>query len=506
MGEIRGSPRQAFKMKTDLAPAAASEPSVPSGDGMFLPFQDVALRGRRFSHRLVFSPVLFAFDVISWILVYSFCSVLLNTGNLYGKPELILPPIVLSLSLALVGGYSTRTAMASLKYATEHLIATVVAGLFTALALYLVFSFGAGMSSSRLVFFVAFLGTGLLTLAERRVLWFAIQKFRPRRSFLVIGDEVRGPEFHRAYERSGQSQELDFVTCDPALVGTPVGGPATPVYGASVVELLGRLKAHPENVHEAIIIAAQAESLDRETLALLTTIHFRDIPVYSLTGFYEAYWQKMPLHLLSATWPLQAGFHLVKHSAFSMAKRAMDILIAGPALVLLSPLLLLIAVAIRLDSRGPVLFRQDRVGQYRTLFTIFKFRTMKLRSEEGDIYTRKNDARITRVGGFLRATRLDEIPQLFNVLRGDMSLIGPRAEWIKCVREYEEVIPYYHFRHLVRPGITGWAQVNYPYGASLEDAREKLMFDLYYVRNFSLCLDAAVIIKTAHVMLFGKGT
>jgi lipopolysaccharide/colanic/teichoic acid biosynthesis glycosyltransferase len=125
--------------------------------------------------------------------------------------------------------------------------------------------------------------------------------------------------------------------------------------------------------------------------------------------------------------------------------------------------------------------------------------------EEEDIYTREDDPRITRVGRWLRKLRLDELPQLFNVLLGDMSLIGPRAEWIKCAERYEQKIPFYHFRHLVKPGITGWAQVNYPYGESEEDAIEKLKYDLYYIRHYSLKLDAMIVLKTVHTVLFGKG-
>ena len=122
-----------------------------------------------------------------------------------------------------------------------------------------------------------------------------------------------------------------------------------------------------------------------------------------------------------------------------------------------------------------------------------------------DIYTRKNDPRVTRLGWWLRKLRFDELPQLFNVLRGQMSLIGPRAEWVRCAERYEKAIPFYHFRHLVKPGITGWAQVNYPYGESDEDAIEKLKYDLYYIRNYSLTLDAMIVLKTVHTMLFRKG-
>ena len=130
---------------------------------------------------------------------------------------------------------------------------------------------------------------------------------------------------------------------------------------------------------------------------------------------------------------------------------------------------------------------------------------MSTRAEEGPKYTQQADPRVTRVGNFLRASRIDELPQVWNVLKGEMSLIGPRAEWDRLVEEYEREIPCYHFRHLVKPGITGWAQVNYPYGANLEDTRRKLEFDLYYIRHFSFLLDASIVLKTVHVMLFGKG-
>jgi lipopolysaccharide/colanic/teichoic acid biosynthesis glycosyltransferase len=179
--------------------------------------------------------------------------------------------------------------------------------------------------------------------------------------------------------------------------------------------------------------------------------------------------------------------------------------VSALTLIITSPILAVVAAIIKIEGRGPVFFSQTRVGQHGSLFTLYKFRTMEVGSESKGLYTVEGDPRVTRLGHWLRVTRLDELPQLWNVLRGEMSLIGPRAEWIKCVERYEKSIPYYHFRHLVRPGITGWAQVNYPYGASIEDTVEKLMFDLYYIRHFSLVLDATVILKTLHVMLFGKG-
>jgi lipopolysaccharide/colanic/teichoic acid biosynthesis glycosyltransferase len=155
----------------------------------------------------------------------------------------------------------------------------------------------------------------------------------------------------------------------------------------------------------------------------------------------------------------------------------------------------------------PVIFKQQRVGRDEKVFTIYKFRTMREADpgEGGDLYTREGDPRVLRLGGWLRRLRLDELPQLWNVLRGDLSLIGPRAEWVECVERYQKKIPLYHFRHLVKPGITGWAQVNYPYGESEKDAVEKLKYDLYYIRHYSPLLDAMIVLKTVHTMFFGKG-
>ncbi|PYL40887.1 MAG: polyprenyl glycosylphosphotransferase, partial [Verrucomicrobia bacterium] len=165
-----------------------------------------------------------------------------------------------------------------------------------------------------------------------------------------------------------------------------------------------------------------------------------------------------------------------------------------------------------MESGRPAIFRQSRVGREGHIFTAYKFRTMFIRDpneatteETTDLYTRKGDLRVTRAGRWLRKLRLDELPQLWNVFKGDMSLIGPRAEWVRCAQRYQKKIPSYHFRHLVKPGITGWAQVNYPYGESDEDAVEKLQYDLYYIRHYSLTLDAMIVLKTVHTMLFGKG-
>ncbi len=171
------------------------------------------------------------------------------------------------------------------------------------------------------------------------------------------------------------------------------------------------------------------------------------------------------------------------------------------------PLLVAIACLIKLDSPGPILYRQDRVGSRGKVFTIFKFRSMRVDAElDGSPkWAAKRDPRVTRVGAIIRKLRIDELPQILNVLRGDMSFVGPRPERPFFVADLTEAVPYYAERHWARPGITGWAQINYPYGASIEDARRKLSFDLYYVKNQSIFLDFLILLQTARVIFWNHG-
>lgn len=189
------------------------------------------------------------------------------------------------------------------------------------------------------------------------------------------------------------------------------------------------------------------------------------------------------------------------------AKRTMDICLSLFGLAMFAPFWLLVTLAIKLDSPGPVFFRQIRVGEGDKPFTLIKFRSMRQDAEKlsGAVWASKNDSRVTRLGKFLRKSRIDEIPQLINVLKGEMSLVGPRPERPEFVKTLKERIPYYSERHFVKPGVSGWAQVRYPYGASVEDAVEKLRYDLFYIKNISIMLDLKIIFKTITVMLFCRG-
>ena len=184
-----------------------------------------------------------------------------------------------------------------------------------------------------------------------------------------------------------------------------------------------------------------------------------------------------------------------------------DIAVAAVCLILLAPLLTLIAVLVRLDSPGPVFYRQERVGLGGQPFTLMKFRSMRADAEaQGPAWAKQRDPRVTRIGSFMRRTRIDELPQLINILRGEMSFIGPRPERPHFVEKLAEAIPFYRERARVKPGLTGWAQVNFPYGASIEDARGKLSYDLYYVKHRSLLLDLSILFATVRVILFQEGS
>lgn len=229
-------------------------------------------------------------------------------------------------------------------------------------------------------------------------------------------------------------------------------------------------------------------------------------PVHNLTTFYERLKGEVPLESMKASW-LIYGSGFTQGHLREWAKRLFDIFSASVLLLLLWPIMLLAALFIKLEDRGPVFFQQERVGLFGNTFRCLKFRSMRTDAEKDGVarWASTNDNRITRVGAFIRKTRIDELPQLINVLRGEMSMVGPRPERPTFVDMLEKDIPFYAIRHSVKPGVTGWAQVRYAYGASVEDAKRKLQFDLYYVKNNSIFLDFFILFETVRVVIFGEG-
>jgi sugar transferase (PEP-CTERM system associated) len=225
-----------------------------------------------------------------------------------------------------------------------------------------------------------------------------------------------------------------------------------------------------------------------------------------LASVYEEYTGKIAVENLRPSWLIfSSGFR--KSAWLAAAKRALDLLAASVGVVLAAPVMLLVAAAIRLSSDGTALYHQERVGRHGRLFTVHKFRSMRMDAEAttGAVWASTDDPRITPLGRFIRRSRLDELPQLWNVLKGDMSFVGPRPERPEFVRQLTEKIPFYGQRHVVRPGLTGWAQVRYTYGASVEDALMKLQYDLYYIKNLSLALDLYIIFSTIKTVVLRHG-
>jgi exopolysaccharide biosynthesis polyprenyl glycosylphosphotransferase len=228
---------------------------------------------------------------------------------------------------------------------------------------------------------------------------------------------------------------------------------------------------------------------------------------YNYLEFYEAYENKLPISHLSPKWFLENTGFEIYHNNFNLkAKRLLDLLFAFLIGVCVAPIMVVAAIIVKLESRGPIFFIQERIGEGNKKFNIVKFRSMTTDAEkDGPKWATKNDNRVTKFGKIMRLTRIDELPQLWNVLRGEMSFVGPRPEREFFIEQLEKEIPYYNLRHTVKPGLTGWAQVMYPYGASVEDAYRKLQYDLYYIKHHDILFDLKVLLKTVTIVIFGKG-
>jgi exopolysaccharide biosynthesis polyprenyl glycosylphosphotransferase len=252
-----------------------------------------------------------------------------------------------------------------------------------------------------------------------------------------------------------------------------------------------------------VVVASQPGEAVVESLM---DCKLRGMRILSAASFQENYLGRIDLDALSAN-SLLLGQDFSAGTLSAALKRLCDIGVAIGMIILLLPLMVITALAVKVDSPGPIFYRQQRVGQFGKTFTLFKFRSMTVDAEASGspIWAQQQDPRVTRVGRFIRATRIDELPQLANVISGEMSLVGPRPERPHFVEQLARAIPFYRQRAYAKPGLTGWAQVNFPYGASVEDAREKLAYDLYYAKNRTFMLDAIILVSTIRVVLFREG-
>ena len=247
--------------------------------------------------------------------------------------------------------------------------------------------------------------------------------------------------------------------------------------------------------------------LTEEEIDTILKIRMNGVEVKSYFDYMQEETYKIDVELINNEWLLYGyGFKILHSPIHNRLKRIFDLSMAIVIGIMTLPIMVIAAIIVRLESPGPIIYSQARVGEHNVEFNVHKFRSMRNDAEkDGAKWAMKNDPRVTKFGNIMRKTRIDELPQLWNVIKGEMSFIGPRPERMVFIKDLEKVIPYYNLRHLVKPGLTGWAQVMYPYGASVEDAERKLEYDLYYIKHHSISLDIAIMFMTLKTVVFGKG-
>ena len=353
--------------------------------------------------------------------------------------------------------------------------------------------------------FLLFAGLALMLVIVWRSAFGWMSQLAPRERLLLVGTSPAAVTLARELFERRQELGVDivgFVDPDPARVGAPVINPGV----IGTIDDIPRLTA---SMRVDRVVVSLSDERGKLPMNQLLDVRLRTGVAFDhLASVYEEYTGKIALENLRPSWLIfSAGFH--KTRLLLAAKRAFDIIAAVCGLVLALPLLAVAALVVKLSSpRDPILYHQERVGLNGEVFTIHKFRTMRLDAEAGTgpVWSTANDTRVTAVGQFMRRTRVDEIPQLWNVLCGEMSLIGPRPERPAFVEQLTRQIPFYGQRHVVKPGLTGWAQVRYSYGASVEDAIEKMQYDLFYVKNLSMRFDIAIALETVKTVLLRRGS
>jgi len=293
---------------------------------------------------------------------------------------------------------------------------------------------------------------------------------------------------------------VGFVDNDPALVGKSLINPKVIGLTSELASLVRR-----ENI-DRLVVAIGDRRGQFPTQELLKLSLSGDVTIEESASFYERLTGRVLLDMIRPSWLIFSSRGR-RARINEIARSAMHRIIALVGAILSLPIAILTAILIKLESRGPILYKQERVGKNGRPFRLMKFRSMRTDAEkDGPVWAKTDDERMTRVGRIIRKIRVDEIPQFWNILRGDMNFVGPRPERPHFVAQLAQEIPYYEQRHLIAPGLTGWAQINYPYGASIEDAKQKLQYDLYYMKNQNVALDATIMFETIKTILFGKGT
>jgi sugar transferase (PEP-CTERM system associated) len=388
---------------------------------------------------------------------------------------------------------------------TGMVLRTLVAYCFLGLiALTALFFLVPGLYMGRGVLAYAVVVAFVSVLVIRFLFYMAVDVANLGRNVLIIGSGQRAAEIIARLKQQQGTQSFTLVGCLGSGTEQHVVDPELLLPETN--DLRALVKKH--GVTEIVVAPDERRSSEGGAVPIdeLLNCKLTGISVIEPLEFLERELTRIEISMLRPGWALYSnGF--TYSQLRDVMKRVFDLSIAFVLLAIMWPFMLLTAIAVALESGTPVLYSQKRVGYNGKEFSIYKFRSMRKDAEKGGkaVWAQKNDSRITRVGAFIRNTRLDELPQLWNVIRGDMSFVGPRPERPEFVTELNEQIPFYDLRHKVKPGLMGWAQLKYPYGASVDDARNKLKYDLYYVKNHSIFMDVLIVIQTVEVVLLGKG-
>ena len=438
--------------------------------------------------------LLFAAAEIAW--TWRLAELGSRAGPIAGRwVELAVYTVGVELAIVAVGVYGPK-ALASLRFATARLLVAVSLGVLGLSALFFLVP-GLGFWRSNLLY--AMVVTVLLLVGVRVLLGKTLGGEVFRRRIVVLGAGARAQRIRQLGGREGAGfSAVGFVAMND---GAPV------VEEAINRSAIASLSDHMVLLNASEVVLAMEERRNALPLSDLVRVKTTGLTVSDFSTFLERETGRVDLDSLNPSWLIFSDGFSSGRTMSAAVKRVFDVVVSALLLLLTAPLIVLFAVAVKLESRGPAFFRQRRVGLFGEPFTIIKLRSMAADAEKDGqaVWAAHRDPRVTRMGRIIRATRIDELPQTLSVLRGDMSFVGPRPERPEFVDGLAEKLKYYGERHMVKPGITGWAQINYPYGASLDDARNKLEYDLYYAKNYSPFLDLLILLQTVRVVLWPEG-
>ncbi len=402
--------------------------------------------------------------------------------------------LVVWIAMISVGVYGSE-ALRSMRFACARLLVAVSIGIITLAALELILPELAFWRS--MLFYTMAIAMVLLGL-DRLLIGSLLGTSAFRRRVMVLGAGLRADRLRKLSQRPGSGFAIvSYIGMTDAkrVVEEAISRDALHDLG-DFVEILG--------VSEVVLaIEERRNALPLKDLLRIKTM---GVHVNDFSSFMERETGRVDLDTVNPSWLIFSDGFSSSRMLSSAAKRVFDIIASIMLLLATLPLIALFALLVKLDSRGPAFFRQRRVGLYGQPFDVIKLRSMRIDAEkDGAKWAEKDDPRITRLGRFIRKVRIDELPQAWSVLKGEMSFVGPRPEVPKFVDDLEDKLPYYAERHMMKPGITGWAQINYPYGASIEDSRHKLEYDLYYAKNYTPFLDLLILLQTLRVVLWPEG-